>query len=70
MYVTNKGKAPSAANLAASANAGVTLGTIIESQTVSGISGTGHYGITLKATSAYKVRYVLYQIRGISKNDN
>lgn len=70
MYVTNKGKAPAGTNLAASANAGVTLGTIIEGSSISGISGTNHHGITLKATSAYKVRYVLYQIRGISKYDN
>lgn len=70
MYVTNRGKAPSAANLAASANAGVTLGTIIAGQSVTGISGTEHYGITLKASATYKVRYVLYEIRGISRYDN
>lgn len=65
MYAAGpKSKAVLGANLAASSNAGVTLGTIIESQTVSGITGTGHYGITLKATAAYNVRYVLCEITG------
>lgn len=53
--------APSAANLCASTNAGVTLGTINTAK------GKGYYdvvyGITLKANSTYEVQYELYDLQ-------
>lgn len=66
MYAEQPGnKAPVAGNLYASANAGVTLGTVLSGASVNGIE-FNNPGITLKATSAYKVNYVLYKIRGAS----
>ncbi len=45
--------AASAANLAASSNAGVTLGTVTPGS---------NYGISLKATATYQVSYALYEL--------
>lgn len=57
---------PTAANLCASTNAGVTLGTynMIELPSISSDDKNTYlrYGITLKATSAYKVRYELFDL--------
>lgn len=57
----NAAVAPSAANLAASSNAGVTLGTTVLSGAVFNWDKYS-YGITLKATNAYQVSYALYEL--------
>ena len=54
---------PSAANLCASANAGVTFGTF-NKKAANDSMGDSAYGITLKATSTYIVSYALYSIEG------
>ena len=53
LIVENPGKAPSMTEFVKTTNAGVTI---------AGIVG----GMTLKATNAYEVKYVLYKIRGAS----
>lgn len=56
----NSSVAASAANLAASSNAGVTLGTnAVDANRVG--YGKNDYAITLKATAAYQVSYALYE---------
>lgn len=53
LIVENPGKAPSMTEFVKTTNAGVTIAGIVS-------------GMTLKATSAYEVKYVLYKIRGAS----